>query len=106
MQSKVGCIPLEPNPFSTALTLRRPWARHGRIDLHDVGHSDDACDRVMSRRKLEIEVVVKRRVNRVRRIDQEERAAVRSRIRDRLGCDIIGRARAIFCDERLPKAVG
>src|SRR5215831_8691769 len=45
---------------------------------HDVGRADDACDRRDVANEIEIELVVDRRVDRVRWSDQEERIAIRS----------------------------
>ena len=51
--------------------------------------------------EIEIELVVKRRITRVRCSDIEERITVRSRAHDRLGADIAAGTRAIFNDELL-----
>ena len=57
----------------------------------------------MSRMKLKLSLVVKRRVDCVRRIDQEQRIAVRRRTHDRLGGDIAASARPVLDDEWLTK---
>jgi hypothetical protein len=51
--------------------------------------------------KIEIELVVKRRVDRAAWRDHEERMTVRRRAHDRLGADVAARARSVFDDERL-----
>jgi hypothetical protein len=51
--------------------------------------------------EIEIEIVVKRRIDRVRRTDQEQRVTVRRRENDRLGGDIAACARPVLDDEWL-----
>ena len=51
---------------------RKRWIHH-----HDVRRAHDACDRRDVADEIEIELVVERRVDRVRRTDQEKRIAVR-----------------------------
>ena len=51
--------------------------------------------------EIEIELVVERRVDRVRRSDQKERIAVRGRAHDRLGADIAAGTRPVVDDELL-----
>ena len=65
------------------------------------GEADDARDRSDVADEIEVELVVERRVDRVRRADQEERIAVRRRAHDRLGADIAAGTRAVFDDEWL-----
>ena len=50
--------------------------RNRRIDRHDEGLAHDACDRRDVADEIEIELLVERRVDRARRIGQEERVAV------------------------------
>ncbi len=69
--------------------------------LHDVGRADDARDRRDVADEIEIELVVERRVDRIRRTDQQQRIAVRRRTHDRLGADIAGGARPVLDDEGL-----
>ena len=75
--------------------------RNRRIYHHDVGAADDARDRRDVADEIEIELVVERRVDRVRRTDQEQRVAVRGRAHDRLGGDIAAGARPVLDDELL-----
>ena len=51
--------------------------------------------------EIEIELVVKRRVDRVRGADQKKRVAVRGRPHDRLGGDIAAGSRPVLNDEWL-----
>ena len=66
-----------------------------------IGIADDARDRRDVADEIEIELVVERRVDRVRRADQEERVAIRGRTHDRLGGDIAAGARPVLDDELL-----
>ena len=75
---------------------------HG-IHHHQVGHADDARDRRDVADKIVIELVVKRRVCRVRQRDQKKRVAVRGRAYYRLGGDIATGARPVLDDEWLTK---
>ena len=75
---------------------RNRWIHH-----HDVGHADDARDRRDVADEIEIELVVERRIDRVRRADQEKRVAVGRRAHDRLGGDIAAGARPVLDDELL-----
>ena len=58
----------------------------------------------MSRRKFEIELVVERRVDCIRRPDNEQRIAVRWRIDDRLGGEIAARSWPVLNDKGLAQA--
>ena len=65
------------------------------------GTSDDARDRRDVADEIEIELVVERRVDRVRERRQEERVAVGRRTHDRLGANIVAGARPVLDDEWL-----
>ena len=65
------------------------------------GHADDARDRRDVADEIEIEFLVERRVDCVRRADQEQCIAVRGRAHDRLGGDIAASTRPVLDDERL-----
>ena len=65
------------------------------------GYADDARDRRDVADEIEIELVVERRVDRVRRRGQEERVAVGRRVHDGLGADIAAGARPVLDDELL-----
>ena len=66
-----------------------------------LGIAHDARDRRDVADEIEIELVVERRVDRVRRNDQEKRVAVRRRTHDRLGGDIAAGAGPVLDDEWL-----
>src|SRR5262245_56784046 len=72
------------------------WIHH-----HYSGHASDASDRRDSADEIEIEFVVERRVDRVRRAHQEKGVAVRWGTHDRLGADVGAATRAVFYDELL-----
>src|SRR5262249_30658231 len=55
--------------------------------------------------KIEIELVVKRRIDGVLRCDKEEGVAIRGRADGRLGADIASPAWAVVDDERLAQAL-
>ena len=55
----------------------------------------------MSRMKLKLSFVVKRRITRVRKTNQEKRVAIRGRIHDRLGGDVGTCTRPVLDDELL-----
>src|SRR5262245_49857928 len=76
------------------------------MDRHDKRLADDGCDRCDVADEIEIEVVVERRVDRVRRSRQEERVAVRRRLHDRLGTDIAAGTRPVLDDELLAEPLG
>ena len=71
----------------------------------DKGPAEQARDRRDVAEKTEIEIVVKRGVDRVRRTDQQEGIAVRGRAHDDLRCDIAARAGPVLDDELLPEAL-
>ena len=66
-----------------------------------LGTRHDARDRRDVADEIEIELVVERRVDRVRRTDQKECIAVGGRTHDRLGADIAAGARPVLDDEWL-----
>ena len=66
-----------------------------------LGDADDAGDRRDVADEIEIELVVERRVDRVRRTDQQQRVAVGGRAHDRLGADVAAGARPVLDDEWL-----
>jgi hypothetical protein len=68
--------------------------------------ADDARDRRDVADEIEVELVIERRVDCVRRTDQEEREAVRGRAHDCLGTEIGASAGPVFDDERLAEPVG
>src|SRR5262245_13629261 len=74
---------------------------NGWIYHHDQREANDASDWRNVAEELEVELVVKRRVDRVRRAHQEKCVAVRSCVHDRLGADVGAATRAVFYDELL-----
>src|SRR5262245_40485719 len=76
------------------------------VNLHDERHADDAANRCDIADKIEIELLVERRVDRVGRADQQERVAVRRRIHDAFGGDIATGARPIVDDNLLTEPLG
>src|SRR3954447_14230532 len=73
---------------------------------HDKGTTDQARDRRDVANEIETEVVVKRRIDRVRRTDQEQRVTVRSCMYDRLGGDIAAGARPVLDHKWPPEPLG
>jgi hypothetical protein len=75
--------------------------RKGLIDQHDVGHPHDARNRRNIADEVEFEICIERGVARIRKIGQEDRIAVGTRIHDGLGGDVAACARPVLNDERL-----
>src|SRR5215813_4369962 len=71
------------------------------INHHDFGHAHDARNRRDVADDIEIELVIERRVDRVRRGHQEKCVAVRWGTDDRFGADIRAATWAVFYDELL-----
>src|SRR5262245_60384803 len=80
---------------------RFPPLHCGWIYPHDEREANDASDRRDVAEEIEVEPVVKRRVDRVRRAHQEKCVAVRWGTHDRFGADIGAAPWAIFDDELL-----
>src|SRR5689334_1861006 len=74
------------------------WMHH-----YDVGHSHHARHWSDIVNEIEMKAAVERRVEHVRRTDQEERMAVRRRTHDCFGAKICPRPGAVFDYERLAK---
>src|SRR5262249_35252500 len=89
--------------ISDELGDRLGWDRW--MHQHDVRHDNDAGDRRDITDEIEVELVVERRVDRVGRVDQEERIAIRGRTHDRLRGDITAGARSVFYDKLLTKSL-
>ena len=81
--------------------LGNRFGRHRRMHQHDVGVAADSCDRRDVADEIEIELVVERRVDRVRCGDIQERIAIRGRTHDRLGGNVAPRARSVLDDKWL-----
>jgi hypothetical protein len=71
---------------------------------HHARHADNAGDRSNIANKIEIELVVQRRVDRVVAPGHEQRIAVRRCAHDRLGADIAAGSRSVLDDEWLAEA--
>src|SRR5262245_21454816 len=63
------------------------FGRHRRMHHHDEGVAADRCDWRDVADEIEIELVVERRIDGVRRGRQKQRVAVRWCLHDRLGAD-------------------
>src|SRR6516164_11214389 len=81
--------------------LGNRFGRNRWIYYHDEGVADDAGDWRDVAEKNEIELVVERRVDRVRGTYHEQRVAVRWRAHDRLGGNIAGSTWPALDDEWL-----
>src|SRR5262245_6676156 len=79
--------------------------RNRRVHHYDIGTSDDARDRRNVSDEIEIELVVDRRVGRVRSTTEEKRVSVGRRTHDRLGPDIIPGTRSVLDDEWLAETL-
>jgi hypothetical protein len=77
---------------------RKRW-----IDLHDEPVAHEARDRRDVTKEIEVELVVERRVDCVRRASQEQRISVRLRTHDCFGASIAASAWPILDDELLAK---
>src|SRR5262249_51716501 len=77
------------------------FGRNGWIYHHHYGLAGDACNRRDVAEEIEVEPLVKCRVDRARRACQEKRVAVRWGTHDRFGADISAATRAVFYDELL-----
>src|SRR5262245_23443997 len=80
--------------------VRNGFHRHGWV-RHDKGRANDARGGRDVADKIEIELVVERRADRVRRTDPKQRIAVRDCSNDRLGANIAARTGPILNDEGL-----
>src|SRR5215472_14779309 len=85
--------------ISDELGDRLSWNRW--IHHHEVGHDNNAGDRRDVADEIEVELLIKRRVHRVRRMDEEERIAIRYRTHDGLRGDIGAGARPVLDNELL-----
>jgi hypothetical protein len=79
--------------------------RNGWVYRHNEGDRDDACDGCDVAQKVEIKFLVKRRIDRGRRADQEERVPVRRRIHDHFRTNIAASSRPVLGDELLAETL-
>jgi hypothetical protein len=73
-------------------------------DHHDIGRADDGSDGGDVAPEIERELVVERRIDRVRRAGQEQGAAIRGRVHDRLGGEVPAGARTVIDDKLLTES--
>src|SRR3954452_12671083 len=71
--------------------------RHDKTTAHQTRDWSDVVN------EIEIEIVVERRINGIRRSGQQERITIRSGAHDRLGGDVAACARPVLDDELLPE---
>ena len=79
---------------------RKRW-----IDCHEIRKTSYARDRRDVTHEIEAEIFVVGRVDRIRRVDQQQGVAVRRRTHHRLGGDIGRRPRAVLHQELLLEPV-
>src|SRR5262249_58385844 len=79
--------------------------RNRRIDLEYVWRTDDSRDRRNVAKEVEIEFLVKRRIDRRWRRGEQQGVAVRGCTHDRFGADIGGRAGTVLDHELLAEAL-
>ena len=77
------------------------FRRHVRVDLHHVRHADEARDWRHVADEVERQILIKRGVDGVGRIDQEHRVAVGIGLGGHFGREIIAGARLVLDDELL-----
>ena len=87
--------------FSVSYELRDRFGRNGWNDHHDLGATGNARNRSDIADEIEVELLVKRRITRVRKTNQEKRVAIRGRIHDGLGGDVGTCTRPVLDDELL-----
>src|SRR3977135_3181064 len=71
------------------------------VDFHDQRYAVDASDRRNIANEIEVELIVKRRIDRIGDTAQEKRVAVCRRTHDRLGPDIAASTWPVVDDEGL-----
>ena len=80
--------------------------RHVRVDFHHVRHAHESRHRRNVADEIEIQILVERGVDAVRRIHKEQRVTVRRRIDHRFGAEVIPGARPVLDNELLTKPLG
>jgi len=85
--------------------LRKGVRRNKRIQHQDERQVDEGRNRRDVANEIVIEVAVKRRVDRVVRVDQEKGIAVRRSLHDHFGPDVPAGARPVVDDDRLGPSV-
>src|SRR5712671_4254719 len=79
--------------------LRNRLCRKGRIYRHDKGHAHDACDWSDVADEIEIEMLIERCVDRVRRSGYEKHVAVGGSVNNGFGRYIARSARPVLNNE-------
>src|SRR5215510_5801426 len=85
--------------------LRNRLDRDRKVHIQNERLTIDSGDWCDVAQEIEIKSFVDRCIDRVRRIDHEQRMAVWRRFRDRLSGDVVGSARAVLNDEWLAKSL-
>src|SRR5262245_48780979 len=83
--------------------LRDRLGWNGRIDHHDIRSAANALNRRYFPDEIEIELLIERRVHRVRYTDQQERITVRRCPHDAFSADVAAGTRSVLNDEWLPE---
>jgi hypothetical protein len=104
-RSSRGHVDLARISFGVSNEFRDCLGRHGWIDHHDKGGAGNARDRRDVADEIIIEIAIERSVGRIIRTGEKERIAVRGRLHDRLGADIVGGAGPVFDNKRLTKTL-
>ncbi len=86
--------------------LRNGFCGNRGVDQHDERLARDRGDWRDVAQKIVIEIAVDRRIDGVRRPDQEERISVGRRVHDGLGGDVAGGAGPVLDDHRLTQPPG
>jgi hypothetical protein len=76
------------------------------MDLHDIAETDQAGDRHNIAQEIVVEFFIKRRVDRIRRRDQQQRVAIGRRAHRGLGADVAAGAGPALDNECLAKPFG
>src|SRR5262249_44482908 len=90
--------------FGVGNELRNGLGGKGRINHHYKRNAEEARDWRDVADEVEIELVVERRIDCVRRSGPQQRIAVGRRTNDRFGADIGAPARTVLNDEWLAQA--
>ena len=85
--------------------VRNGLGRKRRIDHHDERRTGNACDWRGVTDEIEFEIIVERRIDRIRGRGHKKRVAVWGRPHDRLGSEVGAGARLIFDDELLTESL-
>src|SRR5271154_910360 len=79
---------------------RKRW-----INLKDFRHADEACNRCDVADEIEVELFIKRRVDRGRRSEEEERVTARGRMHPRVCANIGTGSWLVFNDKWLAQPI-